>query len=91
MKTAEELTLENGKSPTAKEIAEKLGVPEEEVLSCMEAGSVVSLDRPADGEDGEDGASFYDVLPAFTTCSPQARTPSSASNKTTPSAARSPF
>ena len=63
-KAEEELTLENGKSPTAKEIAEKLGVPEEEVLSCMEAGSVVSLDRPADGEDGEDGASFYDVLPA---------------------------
>ena len=63
-KAEEELTLENGKSPTAKEIAEKLGVPEEEVLSGMEAGSVVSLDRPADGEDGEDGASFYDVLPA---------------------------
>ncbi len=63
-KAEEELTLQNGKSPTAKEIAEKLGVPEEEVLSCMEAGSVVSLDRPADGEDGEEGASFYDVLPA---------------------------
>ena len=60
-KAEEELTLENGKSPTAKEIAEKLGVPEEEVLSCMEAGSVVSLDRPVDGD--EDGASFYDVLP----------------------------
>ncbi len=60
-KAEEELALENGKSPTAKEIAEKLGVPEEEVLSCMEAGSVVSLDRPVDGD--EDGASFYDVLP----------------------------
>ena len=60
-KAEEELALANGKSPTAKEIAEKLGVPEEEVLSCMEAGSVVSLDRPVDGD--EDGASFYDVLP----------------------------
>ena len=60
-KAEEELALQNGKHPTAGEIAEKLGVPEEDVLSCMEAGSVVSLDRPVDGE--EDGASFYDVLP----------------------------
>ena len=28
----------------------------------MEAGSVVSLDRPVDG-DSEEGASFYDMLP----------------------------
>ncbi len=60
-KAEEELALQNGKNPTAKEIAEKLGVPEEDVLSCMEAGSVVSLDKPVDDEDG---ASFYDVLPA---------------------------
>ena len=58
----EELALATGKNPTAKEIAEKLNVPEEDVLSCMEAGSVVSLDRPVDG-DSEEGASFYDMLP----------------------------
>lgn len=61
-KAEEELTLATGKNPTAKEIAEKLNVPEEDVLSCMEAGSVVSLDRPVDG-DSEEGASFYDMLP----------------------------
>lgn len=60
-KAEEELSLATGKHPTAKEIAEKLGVPEEDVLSCMEAGSVVSLDKPVDDEDG---ASFYDVLPS---------------------------
>ena len=61
-KAEEELALATGKNPTAKEIAEKLNVPEEDVLSCMEAGSVVSLDRPVDG-DSEEGASFYDMLP----------------------------
>ena len=61
-KAEEELALATGKNPTAKEIAKKLNVPEEDVLSCMEAGSVVSLDRPVDG-DSEEGASFYDMLP----------------------------
>ena len=61
-KAEEELALATGKNPTAKEIAEKLNVPEEDVLSCMEAGSVVSLDRPEHG-DRQDGASFYDMLP----------------------------
>ena len=61
-KAEEELALATGKNPTAKEIAEKLNVPEEDVLSCMEAGSVVSLDRPVDS-DSEEGASFYDMLP----------------------------
>ncbi len=54
----EQLTRELGKKPTAAEIAEKLGVSEEEVLCCAEAGWVVSLDRPS--EDGD--MNFYDVI-----------------------------
>ncbi len=56
---AEELTRELGKKPTAKEIADRLGVSEEDVLLSAEAGGVVSLDRPA--EDGD--MNFYDVIP----------------------------
>ena len=56
---AEELTRELGKKPTAKEIADRLGVSEEDVLLSAEAGGVVSLDKPA--EDGE--MNFYDVIP----------------------------
>lgn len=55
---------ENGKKPTASEIAEILGVSEEEVLSAMEIGGTVSLDAPAspdsDGEDRE--VSRYDYI-----------------------------
>lgn len=61
-RAAEEIAAESGKKPTAKEIATRLSVSEEEVVSAMEAGSVVSLDRSASGE--EDGMSYYDVLPA---------------------------
>lgn len=61
-RAAEELTAETGKKPTAKELAARLSVSEEEVVSAMEAGSVVSLDRSASGE--EEGMSYYDVLPA---------------------------
>jgi len=59
---ADRLLSDTGRSPTPKELAEKLGVSEEDVVSAMEAGGVVSLDRPVDG-DGE-GGSFYDMLPA---------------------------
>ncbi len=51
-KAAEELTVERGHNPTAREIAERLGVSEEDVLSCAEAGGVVSLDRNVSEEDG---------------------------------------
>lgn len=60
-RTAEELLKELGRSPTAREIADRLNVSEEEVVNCLEAGNVVSLDRPVDDEDG---ANFYDILPA---------------------------
>ena len=44
------------------ELAQKLGVSEEEVLRCSDAGGVVSLDTPVERE--EDGMSLHDVLPA---------------------------
>lgn len=58
---ADAILSEKGRSPTAKELAQRLKVSEEEVVSAMEAGGVVSLDRPVDGE--EEG-SFYDMIPA---------------------------
>ncbi len=60
-RVADELLSETGKKPTAKQIAQRLGVAEEEIVRAMEAGAVVSLDKKMDGED-EDGMSFHDVL-----------------------------
>ncbi len=58
----EELLSKTGKKPTARDLAEVLGVREEEVVEALEAGGVVSLDKPAQGD--EDGMSYYDVIPA---------------------------
>lgn len=58
--TADRVFTETGRSPTPAEIAELLGVTEEEVVSAMES-TVVSLDRPAEGEEG---GGYYDVLPS---------------------------
>lgn len=62
IRAQEELLSALGTKPTAAQIARKLSVSEEEVLSAMEAGGVVSLDKPS----GEEDMSFYDVLPAET-------------------------
>lgn len=62
-RTAEELFAETGKKPTAQQLAIRLHVSEEEIVRAMEAGGVVSLDRSAEQE-GEEGMSFYDVLPS---------------------------
>lgn len=59
-RVSEEFSKENGRTPTACEIARTLNVSEEEVVRCAEAGGVVSLDCPADDENG---ASFHDVIP----------------------------
>ncbi len=61
-RAADALVSETGRKPTAKEIAGKLGVTEEEVLRCAEAGGVVSLDNSVDG--GKEGVSFHEILPA---------------------------
>ncbi len=60
-KTADRILAETGKNPSPREIAAELGVSEEDLVTAMESGSVVSLDRPA--EDGE-GGSYYDVIAA---------------------------
>ena len=59
---AEKYLAETGKNATAKELAARLGVSEEEVLRCSEAGGVVSLDSTMDHEG--DSMSLHDVLPA---------------------------
>ena len=59
---SEAFFAEQGRKPTAKELAQQLGVSEEEVLRATDAGGVVSLDVPVDRE-GE-GMSLHDVLPA---------------------------
>ena len=59
---AEKFLAETGRNATAKELAARLGVSEEDVLRCSEAGGVVSLDGPVDRD--VDNMSLYDVLPA---------------------------
>lgn len=61
-RVADEYMSETGMRPTARELAERLGVSEEEVVRAAEAGGIVSLDKPVD--DDEDAVSFYDVIPA---------------------------
>jgi RNA polymerase sigma-B factor len=67
------LGQEQGRSPTPREVAERAGVSEEEVLEAMEAGSLyrlVSLDGPATRDDeaselvsglGEDDPEFEQI------------------------------
>ncbi len=61
-RASEEFLAEQGRKPTAKELAQKLGVSEEEVIRSSDAGGVVSLDTPVDRDEG--GMSLHDVLPA---------------------------
>jgi len=54
-----ELFQELGRSPTASEVAERIGATEEEVLEANEAArsySAVSIDQPLDTGDGEIGS-----------------------------------
>ncbi|MGH2750193.1 MAG: SigB/SigF/SigG family RNA polymerase sigma factor [Actinomycetota bacterium] len=54
-----ELFQEHGRSPTALEVAERVGATEEEVLEANEAArsySAVSIDQPLDSGDGETGS-----------------------------------
>ncbi len=60
-RAAEELAVERGHDPSAKEIAERLGVTEEEVVRCAEAGGVVSLDHAISDEES---TTFHEVLAA---------------------------
>ncbi len=60
---SDQILSETGKKATAKQLAERLGASEEEIVRAMEAGGVVSLDRPMEGKEDE-GMSFYEVLAA---------------------------
>lgn len=62
-RVSEEFFGKEGRKPTAKELAERLGVSEEEILKCAEAGGVISLDKPVEGDDNG-SMSFHEVLPA---------------------------
>jgi RNA polymerase sigma-B factor len=54
----EDLTVLHGRSPTTAEIAERLGLAEDEVLACLEAGRAyhaTSLEAAQEGGDGSPG------------------------------------
>ncbi len=55
----EEFLSEEGRKPTVRELAAKIGAAEEEIVRAAEAGNMVSLDKPAEDEE----MSLYDVLP----------------------------
>ncbi|MCI9504860.1 MAG: sigma-70 family RNA polymerase sigma factor [Clostridia bacterium] len=55
----EEFLSEEGRKPTVRELAAKVGAAEEEIVRAAEAGNMVSLDKPAEDEE----MSLYDVLP----------------------------
>lgn len=59
-RTAEKYLAENGQNPSVPEISRILGISEEEIVTAMEAGSVVSLDKPVEDGEGE----LIDFLPA---------------------------
>ena len=61
-RATEEIEKSTGKKPTAKELAGAIGVSEEEILRCAEAGGTVSIDNSIEG--GNDGMSFHEILPA---------------------------
>lgn len=51
----------SGVKPTVKQLSEKLGVSEEQVIEALEYRSPVSLDAKVGGEDGE--GHLYDIIP----------------------------
>lgn len=61
-KAVAELSRQQQRSPSVGEIAERLGVPELDVLEVLEANQnrrMLSLDRPARGEDSDDPMSEW--------------------------------
>lgn len=57
------LSMRLGRKPTIGEIAEEMSLSEEDVLEALETGRKTradSLDRPLDGEAGEDGLTLMD-------------------------------
>lgn len=58
-----EIFSQTGRKPTAKELAARLDVSEEDILKCAEAGGVISLDRPVENDENA-SLNFHEVLPA---------------------------
>ncbi|MDE5722015.1 MAG: sigma-70 family RNA polymerase sigma factor [Clostridia bacterium] len=52
---------ENGAKPTVKQLSQKLGVSEEQIMEALEYRAPVSLDSTVKSEDGE--GLLYDVIP----------------------------
>lgn len=64
-KTIEELTTSDQKSPTVKEIAEHLDIPEEEILETMEMGKsyqALSVDRKVEADSEGGTVSILDLI-----------------------------
>ncbi|MEV6103229.1 RNA polymerase sigma factor SigF [Streptomyces sp. NPDC051940] len=58
----EDLTTQHGRNPTSAEIAERLGVPEEEVLACREAGRAYHAASLEAAQEGESSPGLLDRL-----------------------------
>src|SRR5699024_1537021 len=66
-RTIDELTIENQQVPTVKEIAEAIGVSEEQVLETMEMGQgyhALSVDRKVSHSDEGNEVSLLDIVGA---------------------------
>lgn len=59
---ANEYYLREGVKPTVKQLSERLGISEEDVLEAMECRAPISLDARVSGEDGENDVPLYDVI-----------------------------
>ena len=66
-RTVDDLTRDLGRSPTVREVAQELGIEEEEVLSALEARHALSADSltTADGDGGEGDRLGGALDPAF--------------------------
>lgn len=52
----------HGSKPTVKELSDKLGIPEEQIVEALELKSPISLDAQINGDDGETEARFHDFI-----------------------------
>lgn len=59
-RVSDEMQKTEGRAPTVFELSKKLNISEEEIVSAMEAGCVISLDKPLLGGEGE----VMDLIPA---------------------------
>lgn len=58
----DEYFRKNGVKPTIKQLSEKLGLEEEEIIEALECRAPVSLDARISSKDGDDDAPLYDAV-----------------------------